>query len=423
MSDKKKILILTADAGFGHRSAANAVQDALLQSYGNQVEVKIANPMSDKRIPPLIRNSQSDYDRILRTMPKLYQLGYRTSDNRVPSAIMEGVMALMMFEVMWDLLQSEKPDAILATYPIYQEPILQVFRVSNRYVPLYTVITDLCEIHHLWLNPKVTGLIVPTEEVIKAALEYGFPAKKIHLSGIPVRPAIQNEKRTKKQIRKSLGLDPEKTTLLAVGSKRVQHLPEFLDVVDHSGFDLQIAAIAGKDERLYQTFLETVWHHPVRVVNYVSDIAPYLHAADMILCKAGGLIVTEALASGLPLMLTEVIPGQEEGNADYVVSNKAGLRAETPLDILKILQHWLENNTEGLQKAAENALKIGRPNSAFVTAEILWKAAQKKATSRKEHLPVMRAKVLESLMKEDRLRPNIQKLLRSREESKIKPEP
>lgn len=421
MAEIKKILILTADAGFGHRSAANAVHDALHQSYGELVSVKIVNPMSDKRIPPFIRNSQSDYDRILQTMPKLYQLGYRTSDNRVPTAILEGVMALIMFDVMWDLLNTEKPDAILVTYPIYQEPLLQVFRATNRFIPLYTAITDLCNIHQIWFNPKITGLIVPTEEVKKAALDSGFSEKKIHLAGIPVRPAIQNEKRTKRQIRKLLGMDAEMITLLAVGSKRVQHLPEFLDVVDHSGFNLQIAAIAGKDDRLYQTFLETVWHHPVRVVNYVSDISPYLHAADMILCKAGGLIVTEALASGLPLILTEVIPGQEEGNATYVVNNRVGARVESPLQMLHVLQHWLMDGGNALSEAAERAKMIGRPNSAFTAAGILWKAAQRKPGSRNGQLPIMRAKVLSALMDIEPLRPHIHKILETREAGKKQP--
>lgn len=414
----KKILILTADAGFGHRSAANAVRDALQQTYSDRVEVKVVNPMDDERTPAFIRNSQSDYDRILHSVPGLYQLGYRTSDNPIPVALVEGILALLMFEVMWDLVRTEKPDAILVTYPIYQAPLQQVFRAENCYLPVYTVITDLSSIHQFWFDAAVTGVIVPTDEVRNLCLKKGYAARKIHLTGIPVRPAIRNETRTREQIRLALGLDPEMTTLLAVGSKRVQHLLDFLNIADHSGFDVQIVTIAGKNDKLYEALRGREWHHTVKLVNYVSDMTPYLRAADLILCKAGGLIVTEALACGLPLILTEVIPGQETGNAEYVVEHKAGLLAESPLHLLEILQHWLMNNGRVLQETAENARRIGRPDSAFLAADLIWKAAQHAPVSHKGQIPIMRAKMLNTLMKIEHFKPDIQKMINRREGKK-----
>ena len=84
----KKILILTADAGFGHRSAANAVAAALKEQYAEQVEALILNPLDDKRTPFFLRDSQSDYDRIVRNVPELYRLGYEASDAPIPGTIM-----------------------------------------------------------------------------------------------------------------------------------------------------------------------------------------------------------------------------------------------------------------------------------------------------------------------------------------------
>ena len=84
-------------------------------------------------------------------------------------------------------------------------------------------------------------------------------------------------------------------------------------------------------------------------------------ASDATICKAGGLIVTESLACGIPMMLIDVIPGQEEGNRDYVLKNGAGVLVETPMQTLETLAHWMEGNGEGLNEAAQNAQKIGRP--------------------------------------------------------------
>jgi 1,2-diacylglycerol 3-beta-galactosyltransferase len=100
-------------------------------------------------------------------------------------------------------------------------------------------------------------------------------------------------------------------------------------------------------------------------------------AADLIVCKAGGLIVTEALACGLPLLLVDVTPGQEEGNAAYVVENGAGELAESPVQVLEILAHWLSDGGDKLAEHAANARELGRPQAAAEAAELIWEATQR----------------------------------------------
>ena len=100
-----------------------------------------------------------------------------------------------------------------------------------------------------------------------------------------------------------------------------------------------------------------------------------MHAADFIVCKAGGLIVTEALACGLPIMLIDVIEGQETGNAEFVVENGAGEVARMPLDMLETLYHWLSNDAKLLQIRANNARRVGRPQAADEIAELAWTLA------------------------------------------------
>jgi 1,2-diacylglycerol 3-beta-galactosyltransferase len=100
-----------------------------------------------------------------------------------------------------------------------------------------------------------------------------------------------------------------------------------------------------------------------------------MHAADFIVCKAGGLIVTEALACGLPLLLIDVIEGQETGNAEFVVDNGAGDIARMLLDMLETLYHWLSNEAQLLQTRAHNARQVGRPQAAAEIAELAWTLA------------------------------------------------
>jgi len=101
-----------------------------------------------------------------------------------------------------------------------------------------------------------------------------------------------------------------------------------------------------------------------------------MRAADAILCKAGGLIITEALACGLPLLLADVIPGQETGNADYVIEGGAGELARQPLDALESLHHWLARGGELLARRAACARRLGRPRAAYDVADLTWAAAE-----------------------------------------------
>src|SRR5512142_1603554 len=138
-----RVLILTADAGFGHRSAANAVASALHEVYGDLCEVKIANPLEDKRAPFFLRDSQSDYDKMVRNMPELYRFGYDASDASVPAVIVEQALVVLLFEVMRDIIRTYRPDVILSTYPLYQSPLRAVMTIMRSQVPLLVAITDL----------------------------------------------------------------------------------------------------------------------------------------------------------------------------------------------------------------------------------------------------------------------------------------
>ena len=94
----KHILILTADAGFGHRSAANAIAAALAERGGDDISIDIIKPLNDPRTPAFMRDSQVDYDRIVREAPELYRMGYEASEEAIPNALLEGSAALLLFK-------------------------------------------------------------------------------------------------------------------------------------------------------------------------------------------------------------------------------------------------------------------------------------------------------------------------------------
>lgn len=377
MGEQKKVLILTADIGFGHRSAANAVASALQETYGERCKVEIVNPLEDERTPGILRDSAADYDRLVREMPEIYRLRYQISDTPVPNAIVESVVTVMLFRIIDDLVLRHQPDVIISTHPMFPAPLAAVIALSKTNIPCMTVVTDLTTVHRLWLNDAADLILLPTDETRQEAIDLGVAPENLQVTGIPANPALAHLEGECLALRQKLGWQPDLPVALVVGSKRVKNLEDVLHVINHSGFPLQLAIVAGGDDDLYACLQETEWHGVAYLYNFVDNMPELMQAADLIVCKAGGLIVTESLACGLPLLLVDVTPGQEEGNANYVVKNGAGELAAEPLMVLETLAHWLTNDQQLLQQRAENARRVGRPRAAYTVADFIWSAAER----------------------------------------------
>lgn len=221
--------------------------------------------------------------------------------------------------------------------------------------------------------------------------------EKVILNGIPISPEISREKRSKLELRKELDLDPDRFTLLVAGSKRLEGVPEILTGLNHSGLPIQLILVAGGDQDQFEQYQKETWHIPVKTYNFIDFMPTLMHASDAILCKAGGLIVSESLACGLPMLLMNVLPGQEAGNAEYVLQNQAGEMVKDPISLLETCAHWLINDGELLRSTAANACKIGHPYAAYKAAEQIWIAVNSEGAQRSVTHLFERAKLIRSL--------------------------
>jgi 1,2-diacylglycerol 3-beta-galactosyltransferase len=376
MSWLKQILVLTADAGFGHRAAANAISAALEDAYADRCSVEVVNPLDDRRTPSFLRNSQTEYDKFVRQMPNFYKLNYQISTSTVPAAVLEQALTVLLINVIRSIFKSYSPDAVVSTHPFYMAPMNAYITLRNLNIPYLTVITDLTHVHRLWFNRGADYLLVPTQEAYEQGLNRGFPTNRLQVTGVPVNPAFVKETRPADEIRAQFGWTPGITTVLVVGSKRVKNLMGVLNILNHSGLPLQLVIVAGGDDDLYAQLQATEWHLPAHLYNYVTTLPQFMKASELVISKAGGLIVTEALACGKPLLLVDVTPGQEMGNASYVVDNGAGELAPNPVKALEILSHWLHDDALLLRQRAAVASSLGRPNSAYAIADYAWLAAE-----------------------------------------------
>lgn len=380
--ESKNILIVTSDAGYGHRSAANAIARAFELRYGERAVVTIANPVDDPRVPSILRNAESDYDKLAREWPQFYKMGYKLSDLAMTTSATEMAYTVMMYDAIARLIRQSKADVVVVTFPTYQYPIQAYRRVTGQYIPMATVVTDLVSLQRMWFAEATDLFIVPSDVAAGLAVERGIDPDIVHMTGLPVNPALAEVPPSKAVARAPLGWDGELFTVLAVGSKRVEGLDAFVNTLNHTGFPLQLIAVAGGSDTLHDAFNAIDWHVSAHVYNFVGNMPDMLHAADCVLSKAGGLIVTESLACGLPMFIMQIIPGQETGNAAFMAEEGAGDVTLTPPELLEAMAHWMADERAVYAERAANARRLGRPNAAYEAADLIWDLAVRGATRR-----------------------------------------
>jgi UDP-N-acetylglucosamine:LPS N-acetylglucosamine transferase len=226
----------------------------------------------------------------------------------------------------------------------------------------------------MWFQTSPDKIFVGSDKVRQEAISRGIPEDKIVLSGIPVHPGFMSEHRSKAEIRRDLGWRPEATTVLAVGSRRVEHMVDHLDAINDSGYALQLAIVAGGDDALYSKVKEIDWQVPAYPYNYVENLPAMMQASDILVSKAGGLIIAESLACSLPIIMIGFIPGQETGNISYVLEKRVGALAESPQELLSLLAGWLKEGQREMRSISSRAGSTGKPDAAYRIAETIWEA-------------------------------------------------
>jgi len=367
----KRVLILTSDMGFGHRSAANAIDTALRLAYPS-LQTQIINPMDHPKVPSFYRDNPEAYDVIVKHMPEFYNFTYRAVDHPLTSTLVENVNTTMLIEAMLDILNDARPDVIVVTRENYLSTLWAISKFTRRRIPVVTVVTDLGTVHRIWFNTVSAITCVPNRRVYEVGLSEKMPAERLRITGIPVHPRLAAETRTQAELRAELGWQPHKTTVLIVGGSRVKNVREAAAVLNHCNQDVQLAVVAGGDDALYHDLQQMEWHVPTVLYNFVQNMPQLLKASDALVCKAGGLMVTEGLACGLPILLIDAIEGQETGNVEYVEDHGAGAFITSHLMLLETLYDWLSDGAAGLALRAERARQIGYPQAASDIAALVY---------------------------------------------------
>lgn len=376
MHRKPVILILTSDSGFGHRSAANSVVKALEILHAQEAIPFVTNPILEQDSFSLLKSTELNYDRNVVKYPDLYRFSYEISDSRSACAFVETPLSLALAPQINELIRTLHPNVIFSTNQLFSSSVGLVRKSQHLTIPFFTVVTDLADVHSMWFNSSPDHFFVASEWVKTKAVDSGILPENVTITGIPVDPSLTLSDTQKPILRESFGLNPSLPTLLFVGSKRVAGIPEYLEVLEQVKYPFQVVVIAGGNNELFEEVTQQSWNFPLHVENFVANMPEWELCADILITKAGGLILSEGLAVGLPIILIDHLPGQEEGNVEYILKNNAGIQPGSTLEFASLIRDWLTNNQSRLRKCSMNSKRLGHADSALVIARQLWQAAQ-----------------------------------------------
>lgn len=368
MAKQPHILFLFSDTGGGHRSAAEAIIEALNVEFGDRVTTDMVDFFKEYAPAPFNR-LPAWYPTMVR-VPQAWGLGFRLSDGRR--------RVNFLYETAWPIVrraarsfasQIRATDLIVSVHPVVNAPALRALGADRP--PYVTVVTDLVTTHAMWFNRRADLCIVPTEEARQRALKYGMKPEQLQVAGLPVARRFCQPAADHGTLRRRLGWPQDRPVVLLVGGgEGMGPLEQTAHAIADANLPITLVIIAGRNKALKSRLEATIWPMPTLVYGFVREMPDFMRAADILVTKAGPGTVSEAFNAGLPLILYSRLPGQEDGNVVHVVSEGAGVWAPSPSLIAEALREWIEH-PEQRQRAALNSRRVARPDAARQIARIL----------------------------------------------------
>jgi 1,2-diacylglycerol 3-beta-galactosyltransferase len=254
---------------------------------------------------------------------------------------------------------------------------LAVLKRNNLNIPFVTVVTDMVKGYHTWYDSRTTLCLVPTELARQQAEKYQLAADQLEVVGQPVALKFAtNIKKNKIDLHCKMETDPSRPTILLIGGgEGFGHIFNIARNISQRVSQAQLIIVSGRNKSLKKKLTNINWEIPTRIFGFVDNMPELMNAADVLVSKAGPGCIAEAFVAGLPLILFDYIPGQEEANVHYVINNNAGVYVSDSKKIATLLAEWLTPNNSKLVEMTKNASRLARPNSALIIARRVYKQA------------------------------------------------
>ena len=353
------VLILTAAFGEGHKAAARNLE-AALREKGVGVEVHDIFAEAYGRVNTLVREL---YLLVINHVPLLWSAVFFALDK---TAVVGGGIGVFgrAARLLGKTISRTQPDVIVSTYPGYGH-LLDVIRKQGGAgdARVVTIVTDSLTVNSIWFHCGSDFFLVPNEATAEVMRAAGVPSEKIRVTGFPV-PLIFSEPGPTRP-------GPPYEVLFMVNS--AHHLAANVVAALLDIDDIHLTVTVGHDAALGQTLgrIAEARGKELEIHGWTPEIPILIRRSHLLISKAGGATVQETLAARTPMIITQIVPGQEEGNARFLIESGAGELATTPADIAGAVRRTFSNGERIYKERRAATGPLSHPDAARQAAAFL----------------------------------------------------
>ena len=372
----KKIIVFYASYGGGHLSAAKSIKNYIDKNYiDTDTELIDCMKYVNKTFEKV---STTAYSEMAKKLPWAWGKLYFDSQKGPLARISSRTNTLMAIKLS-KLLKEKKPDLIISTHPFGSQMCSYLKRKGKINTDISTILTDF-KSHIQWIvgSDYINRYFVSNESIKNELIAKNINADKIFVTGIPISQDFQKNF-NRKEILNDLDFAENKKTILFFGGGKLglgkTRTIEYFESIVKNFTNIQIIAISGQNDSMNKSFYKISKKfnrtNSIKIFEYTDKIPEFMHISDLAISKPGGLTTSEAMASNLPMIIINPIPGQEEENAIFLENNNVGYWIRKHDNIIPILNNIL-NDENKLNKMKENTKLIGKIHSTENICNILF---------------------------------------------------
>lgn len=369
---KARVLILTASYGSGHNEAANCLAAGFERAGAEAIVVDHFKALVN---PAFERATRAFYFALLRRAPLVWGMAYGVGDWLASDSVLTFGATRVGAAALGRLVDRLAPDAVVSVHATPAAVMSTLLGQGRRLPPHTTVVTDFVA-HSQWIAPNIDRYCVAADEVQHEFVARGIPRERVAVTGVPVRAEFAAPV-DPAAARRALGLSPRTPVVLAMAGSygSVGRLPDVARALLALERPPQGVLVAGRDEALAATLRRLTAGTSLRTVGYASDVRTLMAAADLLVTKAGGMTLAEAMAAEVPLLAYGSLPGQERRNERFASRAGIALIARSPRDLRRLLAQAL-GDPELLEHLRERMRRARRPDATrHIVAAVLERAA------------------------------------------------
>lgn len=365
--ERMKVLILTGSYGGGHEQAALALEKAFaLNAAHCQAEVLDITTLVPSKLDSFEKKT---FLSGVTHFPMLYHFLYKkTQNNNAASSMLKKLTRIGITRLI-SVVENTHPDLIISTFPPAAIMISRMKQAGYfRTLPSLTVITDY-SVHSTWINRFTDGYLVATEDVRQRLIDMKVEPNRIFVTGIPIRPEF-SLKAKNTVLRKQYNIPARQKVVLVMGGGCgiFSHFFNFFKELESQPIqNIRFVVICGHNQKAFNEFktLSEQVSFPIQVLGFVTEMAEWMAMADLLVTKPGGLTISEAIASELPMLIYRPLGGQEMDNSHYLLATGVAAAAFNPselmADLLNLLHH---SDAIDIMRTNLKALSTCQQNSA-----------------------------------------------------------